>query len=113
MELGPEDLSLILLSSPSRFLGNIKEAFDKNPSLKNLLLDDFFKTAILNCQVHIQPLKSGHLTNQDTFFCPKGVLIREVPLCVYWNVTFYDFYVRSLICSHRMGGVRWWHRPCC
>ncbi len=26
----------------SRFLGNIKEAFDKNPQLRNLLLDDFF-----------------------------------------------------------------------
>lgn len=26
----------------SRFLGKIKEAFDKNPSLKNLLLDQFF-----------------------------------------------------------------------
>ena len=25
----------------------------------------------------IQSLKSGHLTNQDTSFCPKGVLIRE------------------------------------
>ena len=29
-----------------------------------------------------QPLKSGHLTNQDTVFCPKGVLIRETPLTV-------------------------------
>ena len=35
----------------SRFLGNIKEAFEKNPDLKNLLLDDFFKQAILKCQV--------------------------------------------------------------
>ncbi|XP_019642889.1 PREDICTED: 6-phosphogluconate dehydrogenase, decarboxylating-like [Branchiostoma belcheri] len=34
----------------SRFLGNIKEAFDKNPNLTNLLLDDFFKTAIADCQ---------------------------------------------------------------
>ena len=34
----------------SRFLGNIKEAFDKNPKLTNLLLDDFFKSAILRCQ---------------------------------------------------------------
>lgn len=34
----------------SRFLGNIKEAFDKNPNLQNLLLDDFFKKAILGCQ---------------------------------------------------------------
>ncbi|CAG0879049.1 unnamed protein product [Cyprideis torosa] len=30
----------------SVFLGNIKSAFDKNPSLSNLLLDDFFKNAI-------------------------------------------------------------------
>lgn len=34
----------------SVFLGNIKEAFDKNPNLQNLLLDVFFKTAILKCQ---------------------------------------------------------------
>uniref|UniRef100_A0A4D5R9L0 6-phosphogluconate dehydrogenase, decarboxylating n=1 Tax=Scolopendra viridis TaxID=118503 RepID=A0A4D5R9L0_SCOVI len=34
----------------SAFLGNIKAAFDKNPNLTNLLLDDFFKTAIHNCQ---------------------------------------------------------------
>lgn len=30
----------------SVFLGNIKEAFTRNPSLSNLLLDDFFKKAI-------------------------------------------------------------------
>jgi 6-phosphogluconate dehydrogenase len=30
----------------SRFLGKIKEAFDKNPHLNNLLLDDFFKDTI-------------------------------------------------------------------
>lgn len=34
----------------SVFLGNIKEAYDKNPDLRNLLLDDFFKTEILKCQ---------------------------------------------------------------
>ena len=33
------------------FLGNIKQAFEKNPNLSNLLLDEFFKTAIQNCQV--------------------------------------------------------------
>jgi len=32
----------------SRFLGNIGDAFAKNPTLQNLLLDDFFKDAILN-----------------------------------------------------------------
>ncbi|KAJ7306364.1 hypothetical protein JRQ81_009708 [Phrynocephalus forsythii] len=34
----------------SVFLGKIKEAFDRNPDLQNLLLDDFFKTAVENCQ---------------------------------------------------------------
>lgn len=31
----------------SKFLGKIKEAFDKNPALSNLLLDDFFKEKVL------------------------------------------------------------------
>ena len=35
----------------SRFLGNIKDAFVKNPELKNLLLDDFFMKEIHKCQV--------------------------------------------------------------
>ncbi|HXI40232.1 MAG TPA: decarboxylating NADP(+)-dependent phosphogluconate dehydrogenase [Bryobacteraceae bacterium] len=30
----------------SRFLGKIKEAYDKNPQLKNLLLDDFFSKTL-------------------------------------------------------------------
>jgi 6-phosphogluconate dehydrogenase len=30
----------------SVFLGNIKAAFDKNPALTNLLLDDFFSSAL-------------------------------------------------------------------
>ena len=34
----------------SRFLGKIKEAFDKNPKLTNLLLDDYFRGEIKNCQ---------------------------------------------------------------
>jgi 6-phosphogluconate dehydrogenase len=34
----------------SRFLGKIKEAFDKNPNLTNLLLDKFFKSEIKKCQ---------------------------------------------------------------
>ena len=40
-------LSLLLYSV---FLGNIKEAFDKNPNLQNLLLDEFFKKEIQKCQ---------------------------------------------------------------
>jgi len=34
----------------SRFLGNIKQAYDKNSQLDNLLLDDFFKNAIHDSQ---------------------------------------------------------------
>jgi len=34
----------------SKFLGNIKQAYDKNPELTNLLLDDFFKDAIQKSQ---------------------------------------------------------------
>merc|ERR1712088_884199 len=34
----------------SVFLGNIKQAYDKNPALVNLLRDEFFKEAITACQ---------------------------------------------------------------
>jgi 6-phosphogluconate dehydrogenase len=34
----------------SAFLGKIKEAFDRNSTLSNLLLDPFFKKAISSCQ---------------------------------------------------------------
>lgn len=34
----------------SKFLGKIKEAFDHNPKLSNLLLDPYFVDAIKNCQ---------------------------------------------------------------
>jgi 6-phosphogluconate dehydrogenase len=34
----------------SVFLGKIKEAYDKNPGLANLLLDDYFRDAIRNAQ---------------------------------------------------------------
>ena len=34
----------------SRFLGKIKEAYDKNPQLTNLLLDDFFSTLLNDYQ---------------------------------------------------------------
>jgi 6-phosphogluconate dehydrogenase len=34
----------------STFLGKIKEAFDKNPALSNLLLDSYFNKVITSCQ---------------------------------------------------------------
>lgn len=52
----------------SRFLGNIKEAFDKNPSLTNLLMDDFFKNEIIKCQVKSQIIQMSSL------FLFKGIM---------------------------------------
>jgi len=34
----------------SRFLGNIRDAFRKDPALSNLLLDEFFNTAVRDAQ---------------------------------------------------------------
>lgn len=34
----------------SKFLDNIKDAFDKNPKLHNLLLDEFFMKTVDKCQ---------------------------------------------------------------
>lgn len=35
----------------SRFLGDIKSAFEKNPNLESLLLDPFFTAVIKRCLV--------------------------------------------------------------
>merc|ERR1719219_8637 len=55
----------------SRFLGNIKTAYDKNPDLDNLLLDDFFRQAIDECQaswrkVVAQAIPRPSLSTTDT-----------------------------------------------
>jgi 6-phosphogluconate dehydrogenase len=34
----------------SAFLGNIKQAYEKNPALENLLFDDFFRQAMIAAQ---------------------------------------------------------------
>lgn len=44
----------------SVFLGKIKDAFDRNPELQNLLLDDFFKSAVESCQVGSPGRWRGH-----------------------------------------------------
>ena len=47
----------------SVFLGKIKEAFDKNPKLENLLLDDFFKEKIHAAQEGWRRVCATALTN--------------------------------------------------
>ncbi len=47
----------------SVFLGKIKEAFDKNPSLKNLLLDPFFKAKMESSQSSWRKVVSAAIEN--------------------------------------------------
>jgi len=47
----------------SRFLGNIKEAFDKNPELVNLLLDPYFAEKIQACQEGLRKVTATAILN--------------------------------------------------
>ena len=47
----------------SRFLGNIKDAFVKDPELSNLLLDEFFKKEIQKCQAGWRRVVSTAVTH--------------------------------------------------
>ncbi|MDR0706288.1 MAG: NADP-dependent phosphogluconate dehydrogenase, partial [Treponema sp.] len=68
----------------SVFLGDIKKAFDKNPNLANLLLDDYFKDKIeaaqsgwrTVCAAAVQsgiplPAMTGALAYYDGYRCEK------------------------------------------
>ena len=46
----------------AQFLGKIKEAFDKNPDLENLLLDDYFKGAIESSQENWREVVAGAIS---------------------------------------------------
>ena len=60
----------------------LKEAKYIEPLIKTLKGDPLAVSIVL-CICKFQPLKSKHLTNQDTFFRPKSVQIRDAPLsCV-------------------------------
>jgi 6-phosphogluconate dehydrogenase len=47
----------------SAFLGKIKEAFDQNPELTNLLLDPFFKEKVLSAQESWRRVIATAITN--------------------------------------------------
>lgn len=64
----------------SRFLGNIKEAFDKNPNLTNLLLDPYFAQKIQSCQGGLRAVVST-------------AIMHGVPVsCLSAAINFYDGY---------------------
>jgi 6-phosphogluconate dehydrogenase len=64
----------------SKFLGNIKQAFDKNPNLQNLLLDEFFTNEIHKCQ--------------DSWrHCVSQTVLLGIPMpCFSTALAFYDGY---------------------
>lgn len=47
----------------SSFLGNIKEAFDKNPELSNLLLDEYFRTTVEAAQAGWRRVAAAAIAN--------------------------------------------------
>ena len=49
----------------SAFLGKIKEAFDRNPDLTNLLLDPFFKEKVLAAQASWQRVVAAAAINSS------------------------------------------------
>lgn len=59
----------------SAFLGKIKEAFDKNPELQNLILDDFFKDKIQTAQHGWRRVVSAAITNGIPVPCLSAGLI--------------------------------------
>lgn len=56
----------------SAFLGKIKEAFDRNPGLQNLLLDDFFRAAVEQSQVRAIGGLWGHRGSCGTGWIVSG-----------------------------------------
>ncbi len=48
----------------SKFLGKIKEAFDRNPALSNLLLDDYFRQKV--AAVQVESISTHHKTYEHT-----------------------------------------------
>merc|ERR1712051_166640 len=64
----------------SAFLGKIKEAFDKDSDLTNLLLDDFFRDAVHDCQ------------NAWRDVISKAVLLGVPTPCFSTALAFYDGY---------------------
>ncbi|KAG1686339.1 6-phosphogluconate dehydrogenase, decarboxylating [Nymphon striatum] len=78
----------------SVFLGNIKEAFDKNPNLVNLLLDDFFKQAIMRCQNSWRKVVSS------------AVMLGIPTPCFSTALSFYDGYRNEILPANLLQAQR-------
>ncbi|WP_339896682.1 decarboxylating NADP(+)-dependent phosphogluconate dehydrogenase [uncultured Gilvimarinus sp.] len=58
----------------SAFLGDIKKAFDKNPELNNLLLDDYFKDVVVKSQQGWRNVAATAITNGVPVPCLTAAL---------------------------------------
>jgi len=67
----------------SKFLADIKKAYDKNKDLKNLLLDDFFKEAIIKAESGLRKVVS------------EAVLVGIGVPCLSAALSFFDGYTRA------------------
>jgi 6-phosphogluconate dehydrogenase len=70
----------------SRFLGKIKEAYDNNPKLMNLLLDDYFRGEIKRCQ------KAQFCRR---IFCRRNAIILAHTLTNAWTNRAANFFTRT------------------
>jgi len=78
----------------SRFLGNIKQAFEANPALDNLLLDEFFTAAV----------KSAESGWRKT--CALGIEL-AIPLpAMFSALSFFDGYRRGRLPANLLQAQR-------
>ncbi|MGH0156820.1 UNVERIFIED_CONTAM: hypothetical protein FKN15_032614 [Acipenser sinensis] len=76
----------------SVFLGKIKEAFDRNPELQSLLLDDFFRKAVQDCQESWRRAVS------------TGVQVGIPMPCFTTALSFYDGYRHDMLPANLLQG---------
>ncbi|MGH0121715.1 UNVERIFIED_CONTAM: hypothetical protein FKN15_000187 [Acipenser sinensis] len=78
----------------SVFLGKIKEAFDRNPELQSLLLDDFFRKAVQDCQESWRRAVS------------TGVQVGIPMPCFTTALSFYDGYRHDMLPANLLQAQR-------
>ncbi|ESO01525.1 hypothetical protein HELRODRAFT_100404 [Helobdella robusta] len=78
----------------SKFLGEIKRAYDMNPHLMNLLVDDFFKNAVLDCQHSWRQVVSRA--------CLSGIPVPAFSSAL----SFYDGYRSGWLPANLLQGLR-------
>uniref|UniRef100_V9KQ70 6-phosphogluconate dehydrogenase, decarboxylating n=1 Tax=Callorhinchus milii TaxID=7868 RepID=V9KQ70_CALMI len=78
----------------SVFLGKIKEAFETNPKLQNLLLNDFFKKAVQDCQKSWRHVVS------------TGVQLGIPMPCFSTALAFYDGYRHEMMPANLLQAQR-------